>query len=354
MKRTSSPALVTTLLLVTLAAAAPGAAYREVLSWSGITGPGGSLVHYGTIVDSTTAYNFLSLQAPGSTDYGRITKVTDLDAAETYAELLSTAQWNLASGTNSLTGYYGHGFSGDYLQFGEGSTDAVYRVHKSTAAVSQYVTKANITAHTGRTNAAITAAQTVGADGQQYFYDSISDSILQTTAANSVATYITEAQLIATAGNDTVSGGLTFDPADNLYWASNSSQTIYTWNGATGATVLTPAQITAVTNEASAGFGDILYAPDGNIYFYETASDAIMSFDITAPAATLALVCTEAQLLAGPAASAAVGQLTWYDNNIAWNITGTTGIQGFYTIPEPTTLLLLSLATLTTLARRKK
>jgi hypothetical protein len=324
------------LLAVCLMAQAAHAGYVQVLTFEQVNAGGASTAHNGTLIDGTTAYNFMA-----NNDAGRITKTINVDGTPTTTELMSTATWTAASGKTNLSGWYGYGFSGDYIQFAETGSDAIWRVDKTTGVVTSYVTDTQIYTHTGQASAQILSPHTVGPDGEHYFYEGKSDSILRTNGLGVVETYIGDTQLTAVAGNDSVGGGITFDGGGNLIWGSNSSDAIYSWNGASGSTLLTTANITDVTGGTAAGFGDIFYAPDGNVYFYDTSSDGILSFNPSDAANTLDFVLTEAELLAGPGASDSVGQLEWYDGNIGWCHVSASALKGFYATPEPNVIILL-------------
>lgn len=341
--------------VLTALAASPllAADYTQVLTWEQVKGTGGSRAHYGTVIDGDTAYNFLSLADAG--DEGRITKLTNVSSGTpVYQELVSTMDWFIATGgTSGMTGFYGYGLSGDYLQFSETFTDSVWRVHKDTGAITQYASTADILAATGQTSASCLSPHTVGPDGEHYFYEGTSDSILRTNGANNVEVYISDVQLTGVAGNDNVSGGFTFDAGGNLIWGTSTSDGIYSWDGSAGVTLLSQADIIAVTGGTSAGFGDIFGAPDGLVYFFESSSDGLMSFDPANPTGTLAYVLTEADLLAGPGLSDSVGQLDWYNGNIGWAHVSSSALKGFYAVPEPMTLSLLGLGALAAVRRRR-
>ncbi len=343
-------------VLALLAAPAFGASYNQELTWDDIKGTGGSRAVYSTVLDGTTAYNFLNLEDaafPG--DYGRITKVTDIEGTRTYTELVGTFDWLMTTGEDGINGWYGAGLvevgGQKYLQFSETYSDAVWRVNVDTGAISSYVTNAQIQAATGESSPLVLgSATTYGTE--TYFYEGRTDSIYRTNAGN-VELFLSDADLTAITGNDRVTGGITFDADGNMIWGSSTSDAMYSYDGTTGSTLLSTADITAVTGETSASFGDIFFAPDGNVYFYENSSDGIMSFDPSDAANTLAYVLTEAELIAGPAGSDSVGQMAWYYNSIGWTPVSTSATPGFYAVPEPTTLGLLLVGVVGLIRRRK-
>lgn len=344
-------------VLALVAAPALGASYNKELTWDDIRGTGGSRAVYSTILDGTTAYNILNLEDsanPG--DSGRITKVTDIEGTRTYSELVSTLDWLMATGATGLNAWYGAGLVEDggqkYLQLADTYTDSIWRVNVDTGAISSVASEAQIIALTGQASSQLlTPTTNYGTD--MYFYEGRSDSILRTNGAGVVEVYLSDTDLIGITGNDSVSGGMTFDGAGNLIWGTNTSDSMYTYDGSTGSTLLSKAEITAFTGETKAGFSDIFFAPDGKVYFYEMSSDSILSFDPTDAANTLAFVLTEAELLAGPAQSDSVGQMEWYYNSIGWTPVSASTTPGFYAVPEPTTLGLLLVGVLGLIRRRK-
>lgn len=330
------------------ASPALGAAYVELVPWSTIQNGESSSFHYGAVVEGQTSFHQLSLNNSPA-----ITRVDNLNGSQSATTLVTPAQWGAATGGNtSLTSFYGFSISGDYLQFADVSSDEVWRVHKSTGAITQYASQANIKAETGETSVQVLSPfDTNPLNGEMAFYDGASDSILITSGANTVNTLVSSSQLISLTTTATVSGGMGYDAAGTLYWANRDVDSIYKRaDDGTLGTVLTQSEIVAVTGEASADFGDILPAADGLVYFYETRSDSILSFDPSNPAGSLSFFITEQELIDGPMGSDNVVSLAWYDGNLGWH---TFGASSFFVVPEPTSLALLAIASLFVHRRRR-
>lgn len=340
-------AWVPMLAVALLALPALGTTYQELLPWSVVKGPAASTSHFAAVVEGQTSYHQLRTETA-------ITRVEALNGAPATSVLLNQAGWFAASGETNMSTWYGFSVAGDYLQFAETTTDAVWRVHKSTGTIFAYVSKADILALTGLTSVQLLSPADTGPTGEMAFYEGASDAILVTAGQNAVQVLVSRDSLIAATGNSDVSGGMSYDSAGNLYWGSNTSDDMWRRNAdGTISQVLTTAQILAVTGAASVGWKDILAAPDGLVYFGENTSKSVLRFDPADPANTLEVFLSEADLLAGPMASSNMISLTWYDagargGGLAFHTFNQTGL---YWVPEPAGFVLLAVAGL--LSRRR-
>lgn len=332
-------AFVAVALVAGLAQAKP---YLELVPFDTIT-QGTTAAAVGShAIDGHTAYFQIAQGSPASPG---ITKVwSNLNGTQMQSVLLDTGTWSAAAGSTSMTAFYGFGLYGDYLQFGETSSDAIWRVDTGSGALTPYVTKPQIMAHTGLTGASLLTPATSDLMGEYIFYEGSSDSILRTTGSGTLETLVADLELSAAFGNDRISGGMGMDALGNLYWGNSTSDELHGRTaGGTLHVVLSTSAITDVTGKTSASFSDVFPAPDNMVYFYEGSSDSILQFNPADPAGTLAFHTTEDELVAGPAGSDSVSTLGWYNGDLTWTKI-TPDSSGLYNsiVPEPATILLLA------------
>jgi hypothetical protein len=336
--------------VVVLTPAIAGAAgYVQLAPFSTINAGGSSGSYVASVIEGTTAYNIVS----GNGDH-RVTRVVGLGGTPSGSTLTSAAQINTANG--AALAFLGGGFIGlsgtSDLIFGDTSSDKIYKVNKSTGAINAYVS-------TGVGNP---LNQNVSG-GELYYYDSTSGSrrIVRTTGPGSLNTLLsgsTSPTLSAVMGGSDAAAGVAV--ANGIvYLGNNTADAIFYYNPSNGqsGTALTTSEITDVTNASSVGIsGTAFYAaPDGKIYFLETSSDSILSWDPTVGSSSLTTVISSAELTSGPASSDFVQNFTWYDGKLAWSQTLTAGgqVAGLYAIPEPAALSTLAVGAVALLRRRR-
>jgi hypothetical protein len=346
------------LTLVVAACPALGRTYEPLVNWVEANAGGASTLLYAGFAEGNSAYVQLSGgNAP------RITRVDNLDqAVRTTTELVSASQWGTASGGQTgLTSFYGFSGYGTYLQFTDASTDAIWRINKSTGAITPYITKAQIKAFTGGSDVASLTGGDTAPDGEFIWYDGNTKQILKSTGMGTMATLISNADLNGLMGAATVAATSMSAATDgSLYITNSGTDTIYK-RAADGtlSAIITPAFITAVNGNSSINFKDILAAPDGWVYVLESTSlGNIMRFQPANPTGTLELYMSNAELNGGPAGSAAANalyQLSWYKGRLTFNIFQSTAARGLYSVvPEPASLGFLALGGLALLRRRSR
>lgn len=277
--------------------------------------------------------------------------VTAFDGSS-FTTVMTPAQFLALGSTFDIAAGNGAGVvggSGGVLRAVSFFDNNVYEVNLGTGAVTEVVSSATIDAATG-VSSNLGAAHETASDGTIYGLESVSDVIVGISPGNAASVEIGAGDFATLVGGTSV-GGIGIQ-GGNILIGSNSNDTLLAWDvtGNTGSTVLTTAQIDAVTDDVDGvvSFGDIFFAPDGLVYFYEGDSDFLLSYDPADPAGTIGAVITEADFIAGPS-SDTINQLSWWNGNIAF----TDGSIGFYTIPEPTTAALIGLGGLAMLRRRR-
>lgn len=269
----------------------------------------------------------------------------------TFTTISDTADWLATGSSNDLAASNGAGVVGNALRFVNFFDNAVYEIDLGTGAATEVVSALAIAATTGTAPSLIAAYETAPS-GQIYTYDSTAANrqVISISPTNVVSIEVSPANFATAVGTSLGGVGIA---GDTLYLGSNTNDELVAWNTVTdtASVVLDTATIDNLTDDVDGrvGFGDIFAAPDGLVYFYESDADYIMSFDPADPAGTLAVVATEAQLLAGPS-SDLLGQFAWWDGALAF----TDQSDGFYSvIPEPASALLAAIAGIGFVRRRR-
>jgi hypothetical protein len=300
---------------------------------------------YSHVIEGDTAYIALTLN-----NLPQLVRIENISSSQDRTQLMDQPEWTGLSGKTTYTPFYGMDVYGDYIYFGDSSSDQLYRLHKSDGTLSIYVDYATLTNAINDTAYSwLTPYALDPSTGNIAMYSSRNDSILLATGINTVITLVTEAELNSSPiGSDTVSGGMAYDTSGNLYWGNNTidSFCMRASNG-TLSVVLTAPQITNFTGQSAAGFSDCIAGADGLVYFYESRSDSILKFDPADPPNTLDVSLSSATLIASVAGSANVGQFSWYGDAVngsyTWNRidSSTAGIY-LSNIPEPAVLGVLA------------
>lgn len=283
----------------------------------------------------------------------QIVRVDNAFTNPTPTLLVSHEQWVAFTGINPATqGNMLPGARmrviGDYLQFLDQNTDQIYRVHKTTGAISVFVSKAQILALTGGINVFLLEDCDFGPDNRMAFYDQTSKHLIEVDVNGNLSILISQTQMAnfytslgSTVPVNGVSGGMAYDSNGNLYWAlSNTGSTsgsaggcIYKRDVATGvmSRVLTQLEIQLASNSfGNAAFNDIIVAPDCRVYLInrESGARAILSFALDNPSATLAMYLDQTTLSSGDMNTfpAFIGELNYYKNNLNFSSGGLSAI----------------------------
>lgn len=209
------------------------------------------------------------------------------------------------------------------------------------------------TTQVSSTTDSITANTLFRGDGSGFAYDSGNDRILSISSTGTFTELLDSTDLTVLTGDDRISGSLGLS-GDTLYIGSSQTDDLFFWDLSlgSGGTVFSSVSIDAVSDDpdGSVGFGDIFAAPDGLVYFYESDSDAVFSFDPGDPDGSLAVVLDEAALNGGPG-SDRVSEFFWLDGELGW----ADDADGAYVVPEPRlTAVALGLAGLLLVLRRRR
>lgn len=289
---------------------------------------------------SGTAGNFYAHVIDGQTAYvdfqkSYITKIQNINGTQTSSILVTPTAWASAGNVSQLTAFYGFGISGNYLVWTDTLTDAIWKADKTTGAISNVVTKAQIQGYLGTSASDSSGSFTIAPNGGLTFFESKSQKFLNVGLSGNLTT------VVSVGGSATA--GATYDSTGRLYWGASGN--IYRYAaGGTIETVLTSADIIAKTSATGAGLNDIFFGNDGNIYFYDQTANGILSFNPNAPSTLTVLLPS----------SGRAQTFGWYNNGSQDYLTyhAYTGDLMGIAIPEPVTMLLLGLGGLTLIRRR--
>lgn len=336
-----------TLIAILHLALPASAQYIQLIDLPTLNGGTGTALNSATIVGNDA---FAVLSGGGS---HRVVKVADIGGANTVTTLVSTTDWDTTVG-GSPSGIAGIPYaSGSDLLIADLVTDQVVKIDQGTGAISLLVDAATI-------GGSLSFGSVDPSDGNLLFYQSTDDTLFKTTGAvNGITTVLTDTELATITGDDTPSG-VTADASGVIYLGQGTNSAgedinFFDPSGPSSGKVLTEEQIAGVGNDV--GFSTTAFDyVDGKIVFRDGGTnDSIKSVDPSNALASLEVVLDEATLVAGPAASDFVSSFTSFNGNLAWAQTIDAGgqIPGIYAVPEPSSIMLLSISLLAMAARKR-
>lgn len=334
------------------------AAYTQLATLSEIVGTSGASQFNSFAIQGDDLYATVTNGAFA------ITKVSDLSGTKTSSVLTPQSSISAVNGgATFLSGSTGFGFRApDSIQFADSGSAGIYRVDASTGAISSYVSSGDINTALGITNTQILGVHGNISTGEYAFYQARNGSraLMATTGPGSVSTLLDSTALTALNGSDQLAGGIA-SIGNSVFFSTGSSGTrnlyAYSLSMNTAALVFTETQIAALNSNGTAfSLSEIFAAPDGLVYLRNAQSRDIFSFDPDDAAASLKLVISRDELETGPANTANVTHLDWYDGNLAFAVTSTAGgaEAGVFAIPEPSVLILSTLIVPGFLLRRRR
>ncbi|MEM7008102.1 MAG: IPTL-CTERM sorting domain-containing protein [Thermodesulfobacteriota bacterium] len=146
--------------------------------------------------------------------------------------------------------------------------------------LTEFASFESITALTGNPNCDFDdTGITIADNGDVYFSEDDSDSIILSTPEGMLSTFISESEIIAVTGDTSadLDNALDIGPDGNLYFIDEESDTVLmaTIPGAEISIVLTPGEIQAVTGTTDVDLdAGIAFDCDGNLYFVNNPEDA--------------------------------------------------------------------------------
>ncbi len=314
-------------LLLLASPTLPGQAIRQVFSTADANASLGAEAYTNPFLDTVTTDGSLvyALLRQGNADTGAV--VAFDTTTNTFSTILAPSAYAAVTSQAPIV-IYGLTLTntGTSLRYLNALDNSVYDLDLPSGNLS--------VAGTGPSSFSSNAA--FRSDGSGLAYNPSDDSLYAIGTGAGFSVLVDELTLNLVYGTDIVTGSLEV-AGDSLFFGSNSTDNLNRLslsggplNAASGV-LLSQAQIGAVTGGATVGFADIFAAPDGLIYFYDTVSDNILSFDEADPEGSLTIALSDVQLDDGPGDDT-IEVLAWLDGNLAW-LDRSGG--GFFAIPEP-------------------
>ena len=343
-------------VLATATGAAHGA-YEKIIDLDGITAGTGNIQAPSFVIDGDTGYfvtSFVGALGPA------VTKVEGLGSTNTQSVLADGLSLTAAGARSFGASATGMDLVGDSLIMFDTSSDAIYDIGTSLPnSARQIVSEAELDAYAdpSRGNPLFGVSDRTGT----YFFESGSDTLATITDPSVLAAELSAADIGAITGG-TALNGLT-KIGDELFFGAQGAVFAYDVTSGASREVLSSADFDAATGASGGALisnTSMFAAPDGHIYFVDSALDGIFGFDPDDPTGTLEAVLTEAQLNAGPAFDGAsnpfIADLGWLNGELAFLVSLDNPVQegGVYAIPEPSSLALLAIGALTIGCRRRR
>ncbi|MCX7002392.1 MAG: hypothetical protein NTV22_03860, partial [bacterium] len=214
-----------TLAFIILLAASLHAAFtiQEFVPWELAAGGIASFKVQAHAIEGDTAYLTFSSGAES-----QIVRIDNLHGTQVRTQLVSGTQWTSVTGASLINGAFGLGVVGDYLEFADSASRAVWRINKQAGTIEVYVSYARLKQLTGKPDALLTSANAVNpVTGEITYFEARCRSFVTTGGSNMVSYFITALDMTNLCGSSSVGDGATYDTGQNFYWGSNDRDTIY-------------------------------------------------------------------------------------------------------------------------------
>ncbi len=284
----------------------------------------------------------------GNGKNGYASGITKVNSDGEASVLVTPAQFFFGANSLKIVSIYNFSQYGDNVYFVDTMTEQAYAANKNTGDLSVIASGAQLSDLLNYPDNYSFGTVGDACSNGFYFFEEQSQNLLLVNN-NGLQIGVSSDQLYDLMGNSSLSAGMTSDNDNNLYWQSMGN--IYRWDiqAAAGELVLSQDTILSITGNDSISARDMFFAPDGNIYFYDYTS-GILCFDPESASDSLDMILSVQELKDGPAGSSNIYGLSWCDDNIAF----TQLTKGYFAVPEPGVISLLTLGGAALLRRAKK